>query len=97
MLCKKVPCLKNLQIVFFVTNSNISGRCCQRSEFFVTNAVKWSNFFLRRKGKALCERPFALHRQQPEKYKENVDVSLPGKISAGAHGKGAGAILTKVC
>jgi len=37
----------------------------------VTIAVKWSNFVLCRKGKALCERPFTLHHQQPEKYKQN--------------------------
>jgi len=43
--------------------------------FFVTIAVKWSNyFFLHRKGKALCECPFVLHRQQPEKYKQNIGV-----------------------
>jgi len=35
----------------------------------------------RRKGKAFCERPFALHRQQPEK-EQSFDVSLPLKISA---------------
>ena len=28
-----------------------------------------------RKGKAFCERPFVLHRQQFEKDKQNVDVS----------------------
>jgi len=28
-------------------------------------------------GKAFCECPFALHRQQPKKYKQNVDVSPP--------------------
>jgi len=39
--------------------------------------------------KALCERPFALHRQKPEKYKQNVDFSPPGKIYADANGKGA--------
>jgi len=58
----------------------------------VTSAVKWSNFFLCRKGKALCKRSFALHRQQSEKYKQNVDVSgkiPPGKITADAHRKGA--------
>jgi len=54
----------------------------------VTIAVKWSNFFLHRKGKALCQCPFALHRKQPEKYKQNIDVS-PGKISADANGKRA--------
>jgi len=26
------------------------------------------------KGKAFCERRFAMHRQQPEKYNENCDV-----------------------
>jgi len=40
-------------------------------------------------GKALCECPFALHRQQPEKCKQNIDVSSPGKISADANGKRA--------
>jgi len=28
-----------------------------------------------RKAKAFCERPFALHRQQPVKDKQNLDVS----------------------
>jgi len=46
---------------------------------------------------ALCERPFTLHRQQPEKYKQNFDVATHGIISADAHGKGFEAILTKVC
>jgi len=36
-----------------------------------------------RKGKAYCERPFALHRQQPEKDKQYVDLPL-GEISADA-------------
>jgi len=31
-------------------------------------------------GKAFCERPFALHRQQAEKDKQNVDVAPPGKF-----------------
>ena len=39
-------------------------------------------------GKALCERPFALHRLKPEKDKQNVDVVPPGQISADASGKG---------
>jgi len=26
-------------------------------------------------GEAFCERPFALHRQQPEKDKQNFDVT----------------------
>ena len=33
-----------------------------------------------------CECPFALHRQQPEKGKQNFDVDPHGKISADAHG-----------
>ena len=28
-------------------------------------------------GKAFCERPFVLHRQQPEKDKQNVDFAPP--------------------
>jgi len=28
---------------------------------------------------AFCERSFALHRQQPEKEKQNIDVVLPWK------------------
>ena len=38
----------------------------------MTTAVKWSNFFLCRKGKALCKRPFTLLRQQPEQYNSDV-------------------------
>ena len=49
----------------------------------MTIAVKWSNFFLHRMGKALCECLFALHRQQPEKYKQNVDVGTPWKNICG--------------
>jgi len=56
------------------------GYCCQRSAFFVTNAVKWSSFLWCRKGKALCERPFALHCQQPEKDKQNVEFSPPENV-----------------
>jgi len=37
----------------------------------------------------LRELPFTLHRQQPEKYKQNVDVVPHGKLSADAHGKGS--------
>jgi len=40
-------------------------------------------------GKALCECPFTLHRQQPEKYKQNIDVSPHGKFSEVANGIGA--------
>jgi len=65
------------------------GYCCQRSAFFVTVAVKWSNFFLCRMGKALCEHPFALHSLKPETYKQNVDVVPPGTISTDANGKAA--------
>jgi len=92
LLCKEVglPCLKNVQIVCFVTyRNNVPSYCCQQNAVFVTIAIKWSNFFLSRKGKALCERPFTLHRQQPEKCKDFVDVSPPGKISADAHWKRA--------
>jgi len=32
-----------------------------------------------------CVRPFALHRQQTEKDKQNVDFAPPGKVSADAH------------
>jgi len=36
----------------------------------------YTSFSLRfRKGKAFCERAFALHRQQPEKDKQNVSVA----------------------
>jgi len=35
-----------------------------------------------------CMRPFALHHQQPETDKQNVDFAPPGKISADAHGPG---------
>ena len=86
LLCKKVPYLRNLRMVCFVTYRNIPGYSCQRSAF-VTITVKY-NLFLCRKGKALCEYPDALHRQQPEKDKQNIDVAAPGKISADAHGKG---------
>jgi len=49
-------------------------------------------------GKALCERPFALHREQPEKYKQNVDVSPPsGKISADTNETGAWGHSNEVC
>jgi len=75
---KKVLCFKNLQLVYFGTYRNIRGYCCQRRAYFVPIVAKWSNFFLRRKGKALCERPFTLLRQQPEKY--NFDVATMEKF-----------------
>ena len=40
--------------------------------------TKWG-----RKGKAFCERPFASHRQQPGKEKQNVDVPPPWKNVCG--------------
>ena len=55
----------------------------------MTIAVKWSNFFLHRMGKALWKCLFTFNRQQPEKYEQNIDVSPTGKISADADGKGA--------
>jgi len=42
------------------------------------------------KGKEFCERPFALHRYQPENDKQNIDVAPPGKIFTDAHGYGLG-------
>jgi len=48
-------------------------------------------------GKALCERPFALHRQQHEKYKQNVNVPPLEKFMRTPMERGLGAILTKVC
>jgi len=66
--------------------------------FFVSIAVQWSNFFFCRKRKALCERSFALHGQQPEKYKQNVEVATPRKkFLRMPMERGLGAILTKVC
>jgi len=62
----------------------------------VAIAVNWSNF-LCRKGKAPYEHPFELHRQQPEKHKQNVDVSPLENILWTPMEKGLGAILTKVC
>jgi len=50
LLYKKVPCLRNLRIVCFVTYRNIPAYSCQRSAF-MTIAVKCSKFFLCRKGK----------------------------------------------
>ena len=52
---------------------NISGK---RFRIEVQSCTdKWG-----RNGKAFCERPFALHRQQ------NFDVANPGNISADDHG-----------
>jgi len=38
------------------------------------------------RAKAFCERPFTLHRHQPEKDKQNFDVAPTGKTSADVHG-----------
>ena len=52
--------------------AHFSDCCCNMGHFL------WC-----RKGNAFCERPFALHRQQPEKDKQSVDVAPPtGKIAA---------------
>jgi len=48
-------------------------------------------------GKALCECPFALQRQKPEKYKQNIDVSPLERFLRMPVERGLGAILTKVC
>jgi len=48
--------------------------------------LPWGCSLSCRNNKELCERPFALQRQQHEKDKQNVDVAPPGKISADAHG-----------
>ena len=96
--------LKTMAICFFVKSTLLEKSAdslfCNLSQYgptwlllstkcsFVTIAVKWSNFFLCRWCKALCERRFALHRQQPEKYEKNVDVPSPGKIFADVNGKG---------
>jgi len=56
-----------------------------------------NNFFLCIKGKALCKRPFALHHQKPEKYKQNVDVSPLKKFLRMPIERELGAILMKVC
>jgi len=52
--------------------------------------------FGRRKGKAFCQPPFALHRQQFENYEQNVDVCPPGKISADAHGDSVSHLIHRV-
>jgi len=75
-------------MVYFTTYFNSPGYCCQRSAFFVTITLKWSNVFLHRMGKALCARPFVLHLQKPEKYKQNVDVATPWKNFCGRQWKG---------
>jgi len=51
---------------------------------------------MRRKNNALCERPFALHRQQPEKHKQNFDVTLMEKFLRTPVERGLGTILTNL-
>jgi len=56
---------------------------------FGTVAVPWGNgaFSLWcRKGKAFCQRSFALLRQQPERNEQIVDFAPPGKISSDVRG-----------
>jgi len=53
---------------------------------FGTVAVTWGISLWCWKGKAFGERPFALHRQQPEKDKQNVDFTPHGHIFGDAHG-----------
>jgi len=38
-----------------------------------------------RNGEEFRESTFTLHRQQPDKDQQNVNVAPPGKISADAH------------
>ena len=45
----------------------------------------------------LCDCPFALHCQQPEKDKQNVDVAPLEKFMRTPMERGFGAIVTKVC
>jgi len=47
--------------------------------------------------KGLCKRSFVLHRQQPEKYKQNVDVSPLEKLLRMPIERELGAILMKDC
>jgi len=86
--------LKNQQIDYFVTYPNIP--LLPKTRIFVTIAVKGSNFFLCRQGKALCKRPCALHRQEPEKYKQNVEASPLEKSLRIPMWRGLGAIVMKI-
>jgi len=53
----------------------------QTKRNFGTVAVTWGSFSLWcRQGRALCERPFALHRQQPVS-----PLPIRGKFCAGPH------------
>jgi len=80
--------LETKKLYFFA--KNVTGKCqisksrggmvppCPSSDVHEHGALSMG----RRKGKAFRECRFALHRQQPEKDKQNVDVAPPGKISA---------------
>jgi len=74
-----------LKFVYCKLYRNIPGYCCQRRAFLSLLSLHWSFCLCCRMGKALCERQFALHRQQLEKDKQNIDVATPGEISADAH------------
>jgi len=65
MLCEKKREWK--RSIAAPTKRNFCYYCCKHRAFSL-----WCV-----KGKAFCECPFALHRQQPEKDKQNVDVALP--------------------
>jgi len=96
--------LKTTTICFFAKSTllekSADGLFCDLSQYtwlllpmkciFCDYCRKMEQFLLHIMSKALCERPFALHRQQPENYKQNVDIApIPEKIYADANGKGA--------
>jgi len=58
-------CVENLMIACCVNYRNIPDYCCLQSAFFVIVTETWGILWCR-KGKAFCERPFTLHRQQIE-------------------------------
>jgi len=64
-------------VVLYRVKSASKNRCCQGSADFGTVAA--------RKGKVFCERPLAVHLQQPEKDTQNIDFPYSGKIFADAH------------
>jgi len=70
LLEKKYPALK----ICCVNYRNIPGNCCQRSVFLCLLPSHGVFSSWRRKGKAFCERPFALYHQQLEIGKQNFDV-----------------------
>jgi len=57
----------------------LSVKYSYKEALYATVGVTLDIFFF-------CIHQFALHRQQPEKDKQNVDFAPPGKISADAHG-----------